>query len=438
MSNIQIGVAILGFGTVGRGVYELLSEQGTIRAKHGVSFDIRKILVRTPTAEKLKGIPADKVVSNIDQVVSDPSVDVVIEVIGGIEPANEYVARALAAGKHVVTANKKLMAAEGDKLIALARESGRYLGFAAAITGCHQLGRSIVSSVLVKSLVGIFNGTSNYILTRMEDGGLSFEEALREAQSRGYAEANPTDDIDGHDTCNKLVLISQLAFGVFLDVKQIPVEGIRHIARCDIEFAKQLGYSVKLVGLSRVTEEGRIEARVQPCFIPRNNLLASVKGADNGIEVHDAVSDVHGMIAVGAGARATSMAILRDLISVAQEDKIIWPASRPADQPLRYVNTQTTIGKYYVRLNVDNHPGVLANVAQVFGRHAINIASVLQPQSDGEAALLIIMCGPCEERQLMEALGEMEAFAAVKAKPFFVRVEDQIHGQTAAAAIEST
>ncbi len=429
MSSTRYGVALLGFGTVGGGVYNLLAHDQQIQAKHGLGFDVKKIFVRDAKSPRVASIPHHLLTTNFDDILKDDSVDVVIEVMGGISPAREYIIDALRAGKHVVTANKKLMGHKGDELIGRARQFDRFFGYAAAVTGCHQLCPSIVSSVMIQSLAGVFNGTSNYILTQMESGA-TFEEALLHAQAKGYAEADPVDDIDGFDTRNKLVITSKLAFGVFLDVDDIPVEGIRHITKRDMEFAKELGFTIKLLGISKREEDGKISARVHPCFVPANDLLATVRGVCNGIQIHDTLRGIQGMTAAGAGSRPTAMAIFNDLVTFARDQKIVWPQPASPRRPVKLAKTENRSGRFYVRLDVDNHPGVLASVSKVLARNKINIGSVLQPEADvASSAVLIVMCGPATERSLKQALREISALKAVRSKPVFIRLEDDLHAQ---------
>lgn len=431
MSSIRIGVALLGFGTVGGGVYNLLAHDQEIQGKHGVGFDVRKVLVRDPKSPRVASLPRELITTSIQEILNDESIDVVIEVMGGTSTAREYILDALKAGKHVVTANKALMGSKGEELVGRARQHQKYFGFAAAITGCHQFSPSIVSSVFVESLAGVFNGTSNYILTQME-AGATFDQALKDAQAKGFAEANPVDDIDGPDTRNKLVIISKLAFGVFLKGEDIPVEGIRQITKRDMDYAKELGYTIKLLGITERGADGKLHARVHPCFVPKGDLLASIPGVSNGLQIFDALRGIQGMRAAGAGSRPTAMAIFTDLVNIAQNRPIIWPQPTLARRAAKPSKGAIRLGKFYVRLDVEDHPGVLANVSKVFGRHRININRLIQPEPDANlSAALIVLCGPASERSLKQALEEIEALKSVRSKPLFIRVEDALHAQQA-------
>ena len=430
MRDTRIGVALLGFGTVGGGVYQLLQQEfaSQIQVKHGTTFEVRKILVRSLKKRRRNVAPRKLFTTDFRDILSDDSVDVVVEVMGGIYPTRKYILDALRAGKDVITANKALMGQHCENLVDAAKKYGRYLGFSAAITGCHHFCSSILSSILVRSLAGVFNGTANYILTRMQEG-LSLEQALEEAQKEGYAELNPSSDVDGHDTVNKLVIVSRLAFGVSLKPKDIDVDGIRQITQEDMDNAHKLDYTIKLLGVARLHEDDKIEAWVCPCLIPKKHPLASVIGVQNGIQVYDEFRDVHGMNAFGAGARPTAMAIFNDLISLSQQEPIAWPSSRP--KKLKRIKFENTLGKYYVRMTADNKPGVLAKITKILGRHGINILSVVQRDENPNSKVvpLVVICGPTQHKHLKRALGSIGSLGSIRSKPFFLRVEDALTPQ---------
>lgn len=430
MSNVHIGIGLLGFGTVGVGLYSLLQKRGKgLQAEYGVDFEIKRILVRNPKKSRVVSIPKNLLSSSFDDFINDKSIDVIVEVMGGEKPAEEYILSALKAGKSVITANKSLMAISGEKLVARARQYSQYFGYFAAVTGSHQFCGNIANSVLIKSLAGVFNSTSNFILTRMHEGNLSFEEALKEAQVNGYAEADPAADVDGIDTCNKLVILSRLAYGIFLDRDKIPVKGIRNVSKLDMFYAKQLGYNIKLLGISRPMPDGKIEARVCPCFVPLAHPLASVRGIENGLQVHDEFRGVQTIIAEGAGANPTAAALMRDLLALAKKEPIVWTAQSREHSTFKYAKPHSTVRKFYVRLDAENKPGVLASISKVFAKHGINITRVIQDESPGGASLapVVIMCSPTEEKNIIKALGDIEALKVVAAAPQFVRVEDALH-----------
>jgi homoserine dehydrogenase len=275
---------------------------------------------------------------------------------------------------------------------------------------------------MIRSLIGVFNGTSNYILTRMEEG-LSRDDALHEAQAKGYAEADPSDDIDGIDTRNKLIIVTKLGFGVFLRQDQVPIEGMREVALEDVEFAKKNGYSIKLLGVSRLDSDGMMCAYVAPCLVPMSDPLASVRGVFNGIQVYDLLRGLQGMMASGAGSKPTAMAIFTDLINMAREQDILWPASSTADRTLRIAKSRPA-ANYYVRMNVQNRAGSLAKITKAFGKAGINIGSIEQPPAAGASELpVMVICGPAEEREVRQLIGELGGISEVMGKPVMLRIE---------------
>jgi len=426
MSNTTYGVALLGFGTVGRGVYDLLHSGAAlaIPQKHGVDFKVKHILVRTPKNPRYSGIPANLFSKDIDSIIKDEAVDIVVEVMGGIDPAKDYILSALKAGKAVITANKDLMGTHGEEVAKKAKEHGCFLGYSAAITGAHQLAESIANSVRVRSLRGVFNGTSNYILTRMEEENLDFDVALKEAQNAGYAESDPSADVDGFDTQYKLTLLTNLAFGVFLHADDIHTSGIRNVRSRDIKMAAELGYKIKLVGETRLNSDGKLEAQVGACLIPADDLLNRARGINNAIEVDDYLRGTQGLIAEGAGAKPTAMAIYSDLVNFIKGKSVLWPVVKGGDAPK--VSTRKKLRqRFYVRLDVKNSPGSLAEIAKVFSRRSINIGSVFQPEADeaAETAGIVVTCGPTVRNILEKALNDVrELTEVVIGEPLFLPI----------------
>jgi homoserine dehydrogenase len=425
MSSTTYGVALLGFGTVGRGVYDLLHSKAAfpIQQKHGVDFQVRHVLVRNPKNPKYADLPEEIFAKDIRTITEDAGVDIVIEVMGGIEPAKEYFLAALSAGKAVITANKALMATCGDELVKQAKEQDRFVGYSAAITGAHQLAESVANSVMVRSLRGVFNGTSNYILTRMEEENLDFDVVLKEAQEAGYAEMDPSADVDGFDTRHKLVLLTNLAFGVFVDETKILTTGIRNVQKRDVKVAAELGYKIKLVGETQLNAEGQLESQVGACLIPSEDLLSRARGINNAIEVDDRFRGLQGMIAEGAGAEPTAMAIYSDLVNFVRGKSVLWPMVQGEDAPK--VSTKKTVKqKFYLRFEVKNSPGTLAVVSNELSRHTINIGSVFQPEADDSSATaeLVLTCGPTVRSELESALKDVAALDEVVGEPFFLPI----------------
>ena len=342
--------------------------------------------------------------------------------MGGETAAKEYVTAALRAKKHVITANKALMGGCGEKLVEKARLQNRFFGFSAAVTGFHQFAPSIVKSIMITELMGIFNGTTNYILTKLAQK--SFDEVLQEAIHHGYAEANHRSDTEGWDTRNKLVVASKLAFGVFLDRDDISVSGIIDITKEDICYADELGYAIKLLGVSRIVEGNKLTAYVAPALLPKTDTLASVQDVDNGILVRDEFrGGIQGMIAAGAGKRPTAMAIFSDLLSMARGEKTLWPEVSASRRSLKFSKVQQP-ALFYVRMDAPNHPGVLANVTKYFARNDLNISEVIQrPNANKSLASIVFMTGPGKQKAVDKALSELVEEKIIVDKPIRLRVE---------------
>lgn len=421
MSNTRFGVALLGLGTVGGGVYELLKNQiGDIESKYGFQFEVCKVLVRD--LQKSRNVESKLLTTNFQDILDDPQVDVVIEVMGGVSPAKEYVIGALRSGRHVITANKALMGAFGDKLIERARFQDRFFGFSAAVTGFHQFVPSIVKSIMITELMGIFNGTTNYILTKLSQK--PFEEVLAEAIKLGYAEADHTNDTEGYDTRNKLVVASKLAFGVFLDLENIPVTGIRNITKEDVLYADELGFVIKLLGVSRIVEGNKLAAYVAPALLPKSDPLAPVNDVNNGILVRDEFrGGIQGMIAAGAGKCPTAMAVFSDLLSMARGEKTLWPEASLSRRNLKFTKNQAP-SLFYVRVDVPNQPGVLSSVSKHFARNGLNIIDVIQrTRVEASAASIVFMMGPAKLKAIQKVLDELVESKVVIGKPVMLRVE---------------
>lgn len=422
MSSTTYGVALLGFGTVGRGVYDLLNSKASpIKQKHGADFQVRHILVRNPENPKYGDVPKELFAEDIGTIVGSGAVDIVIEVMGGIEPARSHILSALKSGKHVITANKSLLAECGCEIARRAKEAGLYLGYSAAITGAHQLADSIANSVMVRSLRGVFNGTSNYILTKMDEDRLDFDAVLRQAQDAGYAEADPSADVDGIDTRNKLAILTNLAFGIFPAPEQIQTSGIRNVHRKDIEFAAGLGYKIKLVGESMLNADDRIEAQVSACLVPADGLFARARGINNAIEVDDMFRGLQGMIAEGAGANPTAMAIYTDLVNLIKGKPLLWPVVKGSER--RVAGHHKLPRRYYVRMEVKNCPGTLGEISRTLGRHGINIGSVHQPEASSQtAAQIVLTCGPAARGAIEKALRDVARLDEAIGEPFLLPI----------------
>lgn len=407
MSRSEFGVALLGFGTVGSGIYRLLQGRSDdIARQHDVRFNICKILIRDFSRSRKIPLPAGIGTSNFEEVLADESVNVVIEVMGGETPARQYIERSLKAGKIVITANKELMGRRGNSLIASARRYSKYFGYCGAVTGFHQLCPTIINSIMIYRLAGIFNGTTNFILTKMK-GGVPYSDALKEAQDLGYAESDPVNDIDGLDTKSKLVIASRLAFAVCPDIEKeidsIPCTGIKGITAEDMKAAHGFGYAVKLLGIA-YRKEGNFTVHVGPYLVPVHNILANVDGVENGIEIYDEFRGIQTMTAAGAGSEPTAMAIFSDLIRVARKENILWPGGSSIKSNKLRLSRDSAKKLFYIRLSVKDEPGILAEITKPLAKANINVKEFQQKEGKGNSACIVIMCGPAQEKDVRKAL----------------------------------
>jgi homoserine dehydrogenase len=427
----EIGVGLLGVGIVGGGVLKIYRQhRADLEARAGCDLRIVAAVARDITAPREGLEPAAWPLStDPDRVLADPRVSLVIEVIGGLEPARTYVLRALEAGKHVVTANKALLATHGTELFEAARRRGVLLGFEAAVAG----GVPIIGALRdglaanrILSLQGIVNGTSNFILTEMTDEGRDFAAALREAQAAGYAEADPTLDIEGIDSAHKLQILASLAFRTRVDLKDIHTTGIARLEAVEIAYARELGYRVKLLAIAKTTD-GALEVRVHPTLIPATSPLAAVSGAFNAILVTGDAAGDQMFYGRGAGQMPTASAVWSDAIEIARriahrhatlsED---FPLAGERRLPMRPMSEVRSA--YYLRAMVQDRPGVLSRVAGILGRHDISIATVIQKGRAG-AVPIVMLTHDALERNMTAALHEIDGLDVVALRTVMLRVE---------------
>ncbi len=429
----EVKVAIIGMGTVGTGVARLLVEQQRrLTQRAGCRMELARVVVRDRTRPREFRLPADLLTDNLSLVLEDREIRVVALLVGGLEPARSILLQLVESGKDVVTANKALLAEYGPELFDRARELGRSIAFDAAVAGGIPIVTNIAQCLAanqILSLHGILNGTSNFIITQMEEHGAAYEDALREAQRRGYAEADPSLDVNGTDAAQKLAILAQLAFGARIPWEQIAREGIDQLSQADIRFAGELGYRIRLIAQARTLAEG-LELRVAPMLVRSGSPMASVRDAYNAISVvGDAVGRIfyHGL---GAGQMPTASAVVADMIDmVVGRMPITFRTLKLWDS---VGGVQVLCGpqhqwrRYYLRLDVVDRPGVLAEIAGGLGRHAISIASVIQHEQQGDAPVvpLVIMTHRASEHNMQEALVEIRRLAVVQAPGVCLRVLD--------------
>ncbi len=417
-------VGVLGCGTVGGAFVALVAAQhDTILARTGLSIEVARIAVRDPRRPR-PGVDVALLTGDAAAVVSDPSIDVVVEVMGGIDPAHDLVRTALAAGRPVVTANKTLLASRGAELFAVADAAGVDLLFEAAVGGGIPIVRPLRESLLaepVDIVLGIVNGTTNYILTRMSESGVSYDDALAEAQAHGFAEADPSADVDGHDAAAKIAIVASIAFGVSLTVDDVSFEGISAVTAHDIAFARRHDLVVKLLAVAEriATGDGdRISVRVHPTLLPDTHPLAAVRESFNAVFVHGgAVGDLM-FYGRGAGGEPTASAVLGDLVDAAVNLRRGAHASVGALAPARLLAPGELVDAWYIGLEVDDRPGVLAAIATVFGESGISIASMEQEVvgagADDRAARIDLVLHPVPERELRATLDRLRALDPVR------------------------
>ena len=438
MKSIQVG--LLGIGTVGSGVFNVLQRnQSEIVRRAGRGIEIAMVAdLDTARAQAAVG-PDVKVVSDARAVIANPDIDVVIELIGGYGIAKQLMLEAIEAGKHVVTANKALLAVHGTEIFAAASRKGVMVMFEAAVAGGIPIIKSLregLSANRIHWIAGIINGTTNFILSEMRDKGLDFDVVLKQAQALGYAEADPTFDIEGVDAAHKAALMSAMAFGVPVQFDKAYVEGITRLSAADIKYAEQLGYRIKLLGITKKTDKG-IELRVHPTLVPNKRLIANVEGAMNAVMVHGDAVGTTLYYGKGAGSEPTASAVIADLVDIARLHSADAAQRVPhlAFQPDAMSNTPVlTMGEvvtsYYLRLNVADEAGVLANVTSILAKAGISIDAVLQREADevgGEGATqtdLIILTHECVEAKMNEALAQMQALKTVLAPIVRIRKEE--------------
>jgi homoserine dehydrogenase len=432
----QTTIGLIGLGTVGTGVARILTEHADrVSRRAGKPIRWKWAVVRDP--RKLRAVPLDgvRVTAEVSRLIEDPEVDIVVELMGGLDPALRIVLASLAAGKHVVTANKALLAEHGTQIFAQARAAGRAVAFEASVGGGIPIVQALevgLAANQVQSLAAILNGTCNYILTKMTLEGLPYSEALAQAKALGYAEADPTLDVDGTDTAHKLAILAQLGFQANVKTDQIPRQGIDRLQLADLKYAGELGYAIKLLALARLSAAG-LELRVAPSLVRRGTPLAEVRGPYNAIRVvGDAVGDTffHGR---GAGMMPTASAVVGDLIDVVTgrafvTSRVLDPWSETAP-PLRPTPPEQIRSRYYLRFTIADRPGVLASIAQILGERGISIASVIQHDPGDDApdhspVPLVIMTHLAVEASLRTALTTIDRLDAVHAASVCMGVEE--------------
>jgi homoserine dehydrogenase len=428
-------LGLMGCGTVGTGVARLLMEQqALIQARTGIPLELKYVADVDHETDRGIHFKPGVFIDDAWRIVNDPQIDIVIEMIGGESLAKELIAGAIENGKQVVTANKALLAKHGNPIFGAAVAKGVDLAFEASCGGCMPIVKTLREALVankIQSMVGILNGTCNYILTKISQEGIAFEKALGDAQAAGYAEADPTLDVQGLDAAHKLAILSALAYGSPINFDDIYIEGITAITPLDIGFAAEFGYCIKLLAISKRSGD-TIEARVHPTMIPRDNILSSVAGSLNAITVDGhAVGDLF-LSGYGAGMMPTASAVLSDVVDLARNLRFDAPGRVPlmgyqpdAVQTLSVLPVAQVVTQYYFRFSAQDRPGVLSAVAGILGRHGISIKSVHQKGRKTDGAVPIVMLTHrAKEADVQAALGEIAGLEMIGSRPVLIRIEN--------------
>ncbi len=423
----KLGVAILGLGTVGGGTYEILTKNhDKILKADGIDVEVKAVLELNKERALALGVKEENIYTDINQVVKNDEIDVVVEVIGGTGVAKKFIELALENGKTVVTANKELIAKHWCELEKIAKVHNAGFYFEASCVGGVPIIRVLNEAMQannLESIKGIINGTTNFILSKMSDEGLSYESVLKEAQANGFAEANPTADVEGYDASYKLSILSSLAFNKKVPLSKIYREGITNVDTTDIAYGKELGYTLKLLAIAKDTPQG-VEARVHPAFVKDDNPLSSVSGPFNAVMLHgDMVDDIM-LYGRGAGSLPTGSAIVSDVIFAGKTQEHRYSSFDNTDEAgEKTVFNQNFESRYYIRLTTENIAGVLKDITGIFCDHEISITAITQKEVKGDKASIIFITDTTSENQIKQALNEINALKTLKKIDALIRVE---------------
>ncbi len=435
MDSIKVG--LLGYGTIGTGVVRVFQKNAELlQQRLGRPIELLKIVDLDISSDRGVTVTTGVLTTDVEEVISNPEIDVVIELIGGYEPARTFILKAINNGKHIVTANKALMAVHGEEIFAAADENGVEVLFEAAVGG----GIPIISAIKenlcanrFSNVLGILNGTCNFILTKMTEEGSDFAPVLQEAQELGYAEADPTFDIEGIDTAHKIALLAALCFGSRVDFSQVYTEGITNVAAIDIQFATQMGYKIKLLAIGK-NDNGQIEVRVHPTMIPTSYQLSEVDGVFNAVRLSGDFLGPAMLYGSGAGMDATASAVMGDVMAIARDilsgAKMRTPimgycADQIADLPIKAMSD--IVSHYYLRFTTVDAPGVLAQISGVLGKYDISIQSMIQPERhEADAVPIVLMTHEAKESNVNKALAEIDQLEIVQQPTRLIRVENDL------------
>ncbi len=420
----RVGIGLLGYGTVGAGVGKLLRENADeIRLATGKDVYLRRVCEKDP-GFRAEGLDAALLTTDFDDVVGDPEIDIVVELIGGIEPARTFQLAALKAGKAVVTANKQLLSQHGAELLQTAEDSGVHLRFEASAVGAVpviKVLRESLAAAEVTGIMGIVNGTTNYILSAMAQTGAEYGPTLRRAQELGYAEADPTEDVSGKDAAAKMAILASIAFHSRVNLADVEHEGIENVTDADVAHGKALGLVPKLLGVAKLID-GRMNVRVYPSFIPADHPLAGVSGAYNAVLLESEAFDKLMLFGPGAGGTPTASAVIGDIISIVNTAKTGFVRNCTCYKSLGFYPNGAVVSSFYARLQVADKSGVLAQISSLFGDEDVSIRSMVQTGA-GENAELVLVFHPVKEAAFFRALERVGVLPVVHGKPSVIRLE---------------
>jgi len=430
-----ISIGMIGFGTIGTGVVRLLQEnESLIAGRLGAEIHLRKIADLDIDRSREVTVERKLLTNDAAQILNDPDIDIVVELMGGYEPARTFILAAMARGKHVVTANKALLATHGDEIFRCAMQHQVNIGFEGSVGGTIPVIKTIKESLVanrIESIFAIVNGTSNFILSKMTDDGGSFETVLKEAQALGFAECNPVYDVEGIDAAHKLAILLSLCYGKKVRLDDLYREGITHIAEQDILFARELGYRIKLLAIA-IRRDQRIEARLHPTMIPLNHLLANVNGNFNAFHIIGDASDSIFLYGQGAGMMPTASAVISDIVDIARDMRkgvSVRVPPRVLDEEgideIRLMPFDEIRTNYYFRFSAADRPGVLSRISGILGANDISIAAVIQKgRTQGGAVPIVMTTYKARERDVQKALKEIDRLDVVMGKTMLIRIED--------------
>ncbi len=433
MKKEKISIGIIGLGTVGTGTVRIiLDNKDLLKERLGFEINLRRVADIDIKRDRGINVPKEILTTDVDALLNDPNIDIVVELIGGIRPAKDFILRAIKNGKHIVTANKALLATGGTEIFNAAREAGVEIGFEASVAGGIPIIKIIREGLVanrIKAVYGIINGTSNYILTKMTEENVGFQDALKEAQRLGYAEADPTLDIEGIDSAHKLTILASLSYGIPISYKDIYTEGISGISPQDIGFASEFNYKVKLLAIAKEVN-GEVELRVHPTMLPAHYLISKVDGPFNAIYVEGDATGSTLYYGRGAGDMPTGSAVVSDIVDIGK--RVMGHGSwvprplplTPYPLPLKIRKMDDVTSMYYFRFSALDKPGVLSKISGILGNYNISIASVIQKgRRIGEAVPVVVLTHEAKEKDVRQAIKEIDQLPVVMHRTVFIRVE---------------